>query len=57
MSGAGSGSGISRRDLMAIGGAAAGLAAMTPLAQARMLPAEMDRDAFFQHIRSQRRPA
>jgi len=40
------GNGISRRELMAIGGAAAGIAAMTPLAHARMLPAEMDRDVF-----------
>ena len=39
-------SGISRRELMAIGGAVAGVAALTPLARARMLPPEMDRDVF-----------
>lgn len=40
------GSGISRRELMAIGSAAAGMAAMTPLAHARMMPEAMDRDVF-----------
>lgn len=39
-------SGISRRELIAIGGAVAGVAAMTPLAHARMLPDAMDRDTF-----------
>ncbi len=38
--------GISRRELIAIGGAVAGVAAMTPLAHARMLPLDMDRDVF-----------
>jgi 4-cresol dehydrogenase (hydroxylating) flavoprotein subunit len=37
---------FSRREMLAIGGAAAGIAAMTPLAHARMMPAEMDRDVF-----------
>lgn len=41
--------GFSRREIMrvgAVGGALAGAAAMTPLARARMMPAEMDRDVF-----------
>ncbi len=47
-------SGFSRREVMAIGGAIAGTAAMTPLARARMLPAEMDRDVFAGVVRELR---
>jgi len=46
--------GFSRREIMAIGGAIAGTAAMTPLARARMLPAEMDRDVFAGVVRELR---
>ncbi len=46
--------GFSRREVMAIGGAIAGTAAMTPLARARMLPAEMDRDVFAGVVRELR---
>ncbi len=46
--------GFSRREVMAIGGAIAGTAVMTPLARARMLPAEMDRDVFAGVVRELR---
>lgn len=38
--------GFSRREVMAIGGAVASTAALTPLARARMMPQDMDRDQF-----------
>ena len=46
--------GFSRRELIALGGAAAGIAAMTPLAHARMLPEAMDRDVFAGVVRELR---
>lgn len=48
---------LSRRDLMragAVAGAVSGMAALTPLAHARMMPAEMDRDVFAQVVRELR---
>lgn len=46
--------GISRRELIAMGGAVAGVAALTPLAHARMLPEQMDRDVFAGVVRELR---
>ena len=48
---------FSRRDMLRVGavaGAVGSLAAMTPLAQARMLPQEMDRDVFAGVVRELR---
>ena len=47
-------SGFSRRELIAMGGAVAGVAALTPLAHARMLPEQMDRDVFAGVVRELR---
>lgn len=46
--------GFSRREVMAIGGAVAGSAALTPLARARMMPQDMDRDVFAGVVRELR---
>lgn len=50
----GPGSAFSRRELIAMGGAVAGVAAMTPLAHARMMPDTMDRDVFANVVRELR---
>ncbi len=46
--------GFSRREVMAIGGAVASTAALTPLARARMMPQDMDRDVFAGVVRELR---
>lgn len=46
--------GFSRREVMAIGGAMAGTMAMTPMARARMMPQDMDRDVFAAAVRELR---
>ncbi|MEL1251293.1 FAD-binding oxidoreductase [Aurantiacibacter gilvus] len=46
--------GFSRREVMAIGGAVASTAALTPLARARMMPQDMDRDQFVAVVRELR---